>query len=500
MCNIKKRMAIIGVIVSVVIGIFLNPIKIYAAENEDNIDTLSEDKSTKVQKFIEETMEKAKIPGLSVTIVKDDKTIYKKGFGYADLENKEPVTPESVFELASNTKAYTALGILKLSEDGLINLEDNVTKYIPWLKPKYKDKEVQITIEQLIHHTSGIPDLTLEMDLNNKDLNEVAKQIADTDLLSEPGEKYNYTTTNYSILGLVIEKVTNKSYEDYMDEDVLKPLGLNNTYVDKQQVSEKLMTKGYKISFLKPREYYAPECRGDKPGAYFLSNADDMAKWLKIQMGTSNSSNALQELIKASHEPKNKIPAEQDGTYYAAGWFSSNDGEEIYHDGNNASYSSMICFNTKEKIGVAVLCNSDSLYTTEMGKGIKEIVEGNDYTIRTADFYQFLDISSIIIIIITALISFKAVYSVVKISKQIYLKERVLSLGCGKIIITIICLLLAIGLSYAIYCSSSILFGYSWRQAFIFISKAVEVAYYLLYTAIWLLFIHIMLANLFKKI
>ena len=96
-----------------------------------NIDTNTQNLLSKAEKLIESKMSQGKIPGLSVAIVKDGETLYKSGFGYANLENGEKVTSDTLFQLASNSKAFTSLGVFKLQKDGLINLNDPVSKYIP---------------------------------------------------------------------------------------------------------------------------------------------------------------------------------------------------------------------------------------------------------------------------------------------------------------------------------------------------------------------------------
>ena len=99
---------------------------------------------------------KADIPGLSIIIVDETKT-YIQNLGFIDIEKKIPVTAKTLFELGSTSKAFTALAILQLKEKGMLGLDESVSKYIPWFKAYYKGKDVIITINQLLHHTSGIP-------------------------------------------------------------------------------------------------------------------------------------------------------------------------------------------------------------------------------------------------------------------------------------------------------------------------------------------------------
>lgn len=142
-----KKLRELLVILSVFLSIVVLPLKGYALDNEvEQINLLTNDTKLKIEKFIEENMDKGKVPGLAVTLVKGDKTVYQKGFGYSDIDAKKSVTSKSLFEIGSNSKAFTALGIFNLEKSGQIKLEDEVTKYIPWLKVKYKGKEASITI------------------------------------------------------------------------------------------------------------------------------------------------------------------------------------------------------------------------------------------------------------------------------------------------------------------------------------------------------------------
>jgi CubicO group peptidase (beta-lactamase class C family) len=174
----KKAIKLFVVFMTILISALFQSVEIYAAYSESSgINNLTKDPNEKIQKFIKNNMDKGKIPGLSVVIVKGNETVFQKGFGYADLENKIPVTSKSIFEIGSNSKAFTALGILNLQKDGLIKLEDKVTKYIPWLKVKYEGKDASITIEQLLHHTSGIPYNTIDQIPSSNEDNALEKTV-----------------------------------------------------------------------------------------------------------------------------------------------------------------------------------------------------------------------------------------------------------------------------------------------------------------------------------
>nr|MDH3176063.1 serine hydrolase [Bacillus pumilus] len=113
--------------------------------------------SKAIDQVIEEQMELGRIPGMSAVVVKKDEVVYQKGFGYADRKKKKQVTDSTFFEIGSTSKAFTALAIVELEKQGKLHLKDPVSSYIPGFFPTYNGKPQRLTVEQLMHHTSGIP-------------------------------------------------------------------------------------------------------------------------------------------------------------------------------------------------------------------------------------------------------------------------------------------------------------------------------------------------------
>lgn len=500
-----KKINKLLVIFSVFINVMLSSSIVFAEIDNGPIDLLTQDERIKIEKFIEENMNKGEIPGLSITIVRDDKTIYQKGFGYSDIENKKSVDSKSLFEIGSNSKAFTALGILNLQKSGQIKLNEEVTKYIPWLKVKYKGKEVSITIEQLLHQTSGIPFKTIDkIPVSNDDnaLEKTVKTLIDIELDNEPGKEFQYATINYDVLGLIIEKVSGMTYEKYIEENILKPMELNNTYMDKSNSMEKDMSKGYKIGFLSPRPYDAPIYKGNKPAGYIISNAEDMAKWLKIQIGTFDNFQFNKELIEESHKPNRRTPPLGDGSSYAGGWFVyQKNGGEISHGGNNPNYSSFITFRPEDKVGIAVLGNINSQYITDIAKGINEMLQSENYSKDIKDLNKSADNIAIAIICIGILIIISTLYFMIKAIIQIVKRERILKIkGIKSVLKVVISFIFIIGVSYCIYLVPYILYmGVSWNFVFVWLPKSVKASIYLLYISIWLVYIFSLLKSFYKS-
>ncbi|MBK8944643.1 MAG: beta-lactamase family protein [Ignavibacteriae bacterium] len=176
-------------------------------------------------------------PGVSVSVLKDEKLVYEKCFGFADLENKILIEPKTNFRLASITKQFTAFSILLLENEGKLSLSDSLTKFFPEF-PKYGNI---ISIKNILQHTSGI--------LDYKDfVNDDSIQVKDKDVLQilmnqdstyfEPGKKHRYSNSGYAILALIVEKLSGKTFAEFLNERIFKPLKMNNSIAYEKGISE----------------------------------------------------------------------------------------------------------------------------------------------------------------------------------------------------------------------------------------------------------------------
>ena len=198
-----------------------------------------------IEDCVKKEIDRLKIPSLSIAFYKDD-FLWKKSFGYADMEHKIPARPETLYRLASISKPITAVGILKLMQEGKLNLDDEVQKYVPY----FPRKRWPVTIRHLLGHLSGISHYRnydeeghFKTHFTTKDSIGVFK---DWELEHEPGTKYKYTTYGFNLLGAVIEGSSGKLYTEYLRENVWKPLGMNNTTMD---IADDLITnraRGYR--------------------------------------------------------------------------------------------------------------------------------------------------------------------------------------------------------------------------------------------------------------
>lgn len=193
----------------------------------------------------------------AVLVSIDGKIVYKNAVGYADIEKKVPHTPDTKFRIASFTKAFTAMLILQLAEDGTLSLEGKLIDYLPDFK---KDPAGKITIRHLLSHTSGItgegriPDLA-DIEKKHYSRRQLFDCIAERELVFEPGKGYEYSNFGYALLGLIIERVTGKTYDEALHEQICAPAGMKSTLSDVNAIPIDRRAVGYTYDYFDgPRE------------------------------------------------------------------------------------------------------------------------------------------------------------------------------------------------------------------------------------------------------
>jgi len=184
--------------------------------------------------YLKTELSSARIPGMAVCVVRRGNVVLAKGYGFANIELSVPASEHTIFELASLTKPFTAAAIMLLVEEERISLEDRLPKYFAGAPPGW----AKVSVEHLLRHTSGFGDFFSIPDLRSKSDFEWGKEIEIPDLMpillrvpiqSEPGEKWFYSNLGYYLLGLIIEKVTEEPYEDFLKRRVLAPLHMTET-------------------------------------------------------------------------------------------------------------------------------------------------------------------------------------------------------------------------------------------------------------------------------
>lgn len=327
------------------------------------------EKIKRVEEFIISQMEVDRIPGLTVGILKGN-TLWAKGFGYSDIENKIPMKENSSFRLASVTKPMTAVAILQLAEKGKLNLDDEVQKYVPYF-PK---KSYPVTIRYLLGHLGGIPHYKSYEELHiktPKDTREAIEIFANYDLVAEPGTLYHYSSYGYNLLGAVIEGVSKMSYGKYMEENIWKPLGMNSTCMDSPDEIIPNRVKGYRILEGEIKNSEFVDMRSRFAGGGTRSTVVDLLKFVKgLKENKIISKESLDKMFTSMTTKGGEL------TGYGYGWFVRpiNGHFLVYHTGSQQETRTFLVYLPRKDIAVSFACNLEGVNPSLYGFRVIQIL------------------------------------------------------------------------------------------------------------------------------
>lgn len=203
-----------------------------------------------IEKIFAEAVEKQHIPGAAIGIVIDEELVFTKGFGVRDVAAKAPVDADTVFRIASMTKSFTAIAILKLRDEGKLSLDDAVSRYVPELRDlaKATGDAPALTIRHLLSHSEGFPEDNPwgDRQLSLSDEAFARRLKAGIPFSNAPGVAFEYSNTGFAILGRVVARVSGMRYRDYVDQNVLRPLGMTSTKWEAASVPADRLAKGYR--------------------------------------------------------------------------------------------------------------------------------------------------------------------------------------------------------------------------------------------------------------
>jgi D-alanyl-D-alanine carboxypeptidase len=275
----------------------------------------------KLDDYIRAQMKSRQIPGLALAVVKNGEAVEMKGYGVASIEFAAPVSPDTVFELASITKQFTATSIMLLAEEGKLGLDDKISKHLVNTPETWKD----ITVRHLLTHTSGLPGLGREfksatsggfkLDYSTATLFDAATKDA---LDFAPGERFQYSDAGYFLLGMLIEKANGKKYREFLAERIFRPLGMTATTVLDQWEIVKQRAPGYTLRngrlarIRRDEQVELPSTHG------VLSTVKDLPKW--------DAALYTEKLLKKTSLEQMWTPAKLNNgsnTSYGFGWYIS---------------------------------------------------------------------------------------------------------------------------------------------------------------------------------
>lgn len=306
------------------------------------------------------------VPSVAVAVTTESEIIYAKGFGYADVENRLTATADTLYRIMSITKPFTATAIMALRDDGQLSLETAIVDLLPWFTPQYTSLEdPAITVRHLLTHSSGLPrDVPLKewTDYIFTDLDTVSALFENIELVAQPGTLSKYSNLGYVVLGAVIEAVSKRSYAQYIQETILKPLGMNDTLVDAPAGQTAKLAKGYAKANRHGQRATAPLFDANASASAFgmTSTAIDMAKFLQRQLQAYHADNHLvldNSTIHEMHTPHNPDkPIQMEGLGFQ---IFDIDGmpKAMAHSGASDGFFTGISFVPELKLGFVVLTN-----------------------------------------------------------------------------------------------------------------------------------------------
>lgn len=350
---------------------------------------LSKKKLKKIEDFIRKTMRQNKVPGLSIGIIKDDKILHAKGYGYRDLEQGLPMTENTLIGIGSVTKSFTSFAIMKLVSEGKIAIDDSAAQYLP--QPPFSNHP-EIKIKHLLSHSSGIPAADGGMAQSFyefgdfKNIYPVATKedffyhiSAPEDYnIFPPEEKFFYNNDMFICLGFIIEKLTGKKYAEYIHEIILRPLNAERatfskeTY-DKDPLNDKIrgympeMSNGKQSIRKTPLPMYGFL---EPPGGLYISSLD-MLKYAQLMLNRGKWGDS--ELLAEEHfanlwNPIIDCPyGFSSNGKYALGWVKETvylDTELIHHGGGLGTSCTSLILAPEHNLGIFVGQNSCNISTS----------------------------------------------------------------------------------------------------------------------------------------
>ncbi len=298
------------------------------------------------------------IVGASAAYAVDGKTIWLSATGYADMDAKQPFQHKTKVRMASIAKSMTAIAVMQLVEQGLINLDVPIQTYIPDYPIQAK---TQITTRHLLSHTSGLNGYKspkeAETKINYPTLTDAVELFKNRPLLFEPGTQYSYTTYGYTLLGLLIEKVSGLSYEAYMKKNIWEKAGMMNTgvevYGNRAEGASKLYRRDKKG---KLKEGVENNLSNRIPGGGLYTTVVDMLKFGNAVLDNTFIKRETLELMRQHHS------LEKERNAYGFGWFlynpKPNEGAIIGHSGAQTGCSSQLFLIPEKGIVTVVLTNT----------------------------------------------------------------------------------------------------------------------------------------------
>ena len=317
--------------------------------------------------------------GVVVGVVSDQELVWASGFGFANTEAKAPMTPATKFRMASHSKLFTATAIMQLREQGKLQLDDPVSKYLPWFRVKPAESgDGPITIEELLTHSSGLPReagphwTTYEFPTQEQ----LRRLVAERQAAFSPEVRWKYSNLGYSIAGMIVEVVSGQRWADYVQQHIYGPLGMTASSVD-QDVPGLAVGYGRRMPDGSREVMPFVDARGMGSATGITSTVEDMTKFVSAQF-RKGARGGRQLLSTASFREMHRVRMlENDWSRgQGIGFAVSRVGGQIYvgHGGGYPGYTTQTLIQLDSKVGVIVLTNTNDSNPSDIARQLMSTV------------------------------------------------------------------------------------------------------------------------------
>jgi len=319
------------------------------------------------------------LPGVVVGVVSDQDLVWSRGFGYADVAAKRPMTPATKFRMASHSKLFTATAIMQLREEGKLRLDDPVSQYLPWFTFKRAaPDDPPVTIENLLTHSSGLPreagDHWSSYDFPTEE--ELRALMPDRQAPFSPEVRWKYSNLAYSIAGMVIETVSGERWADYVTRHIYQPLGMTSSSVD-QDVPGLAVPYGRRMPDGTREVLPFVDARGMGSATGITSTVEDMARFVSAQF-RKGPRGGNQVLSTASLREMHRVRM-MENTWtrgQGIGFSVQRVDDRLYvgHGGGYPGNTTQTLIQLDDKVGVIVLTNTNDSYPGDIARELMETV------------------------------------------------------------------------------------------------------------------------------
>jgi CubicO group peptidase (beta-lactamase class C family) len=363
-----------------------------ARDRTSQSDAPQTDAFEEIEAHVERQIDKLNIPGAALAIVEGDEISHLRGFGRARPGGEAP-TPHTPFLIGSLTKSFTALAVMQLAEDGKVELDAPVQRYLPWFRVADSQASAQMIVRHLLNQTSGLPQLSGLRPLtdfdDSPDASERQARALSTLVLTRPvSSAWEYCNMNYNLLGLIVEVASGESYETYIHNHIFAPLEMTHSYTSQAEAKQGGMAVGHRYWFAIPFAVpNMPIPRGSLAGGELICSSEDMARYLIAHLNEGRYGD-VQILSPAGidelHRPA--VEAKMTGIpfgHYGMGWIIAETGQTkiVWHSGTCPDFFAYMAILPEQKKGVVLLINANHLMMdkttfTEVGEGVTKMLAG----------------------------------------------------------------------------------------------------------------------------